>query len=127
MMNQIDILYTAIRSCSGADPESSRTARLLSRGRTKKAKKLGEEATETLIAFLNKDRRGLIEESVDLLYHLTVLWADLEIPPAEIWAEMDRRAVMLGLSEKLPKLVALRRRPRTSNRGKPSHLLSTAS
>jgi phosphoribosyl-ATP pyrophosphohydrolase len=99
---------------------------LLSRGRSKKAKKLGEEATETLIAFLNKDRQGLIEESVDLLYHLTVLWADLEIPPAEIWAEMDRRAVMLGLSEKLPK-VALRRRSPTGNRRNHSHLLSRSS
>src|SRR5258708_24201826 len=127
MMNQIDILYSAILSCSDADPGSSRTARLLSRGRSKKAKKLGEEATETLIAFLNKDRRGPIEESVDLLYHLTVLRADLEIPPAEIWPEMDRRAVMLGLSEKLPNLVALRRRSPTGIRRNHSHQPSTSS
>jgi phosphoribosyl-ATP pyrophosphohydrolase len=125
MKNQIDILYKAILSCSETDPASSRTARLLLRGRSKKAKKLGEEATETLIAFLNKDRRGLIEESVDLLYHLTVLWADLGVCPEQVWAEMDRRAEMLGLSEKLPKVIALKRRSSTKTHGLTAHMLPT--
>jgi phosphoribosyl-ATP pyrophosphohydrolase len=49
----------------------------------------------------------VIEESADVLYHLVVLWSDLGIKPADIWAELDRRQAMCGIAEKLPKPVAV--------------------
>jgi phosphoribosyl-ATP pyrophosphohydrolase len=116
MQNRIDKLYQEIVSRRGADPASSRTARLLCRGRNRKGRKLCEEALETVIAFLEKDRTGVIEESVDVLYHLAILWADLGVTPGEIWAEMDRRTELLGLAEKLPRIVPLRRARRIEAR-----------
>jgi phosphoribosyl-ATP pyrophosphohydrolase len=86
-----------------AAPATKRTARLLRADTAKKARKLVEEATEVSLDAVRGDRRGVIEESVDLLYHLAVLWRDQGIAPEEIWAEMDRRTAVLGIAEKLPK------------------------
>jgi phosphoribosyl-ATP pyrophosphohydrolase len=101
--NRIKILYNAVVERRMHDPNSSRTAKLLSLGRKKMAQKLGEEATEVVIEAVKGDRRGVIEESADVLYHLVVLWSDLGIRPADIWAELDRRQAMCGIAEKLPK------------------------
>ena len=103
MANRIKILYNAVVERRLHDPCSSRTAKLLSLGRKKMAQKLGEEATEVVIEAVKGDRRGVIEESADVLYHLVVLWSDLGIKPADIWAELDRRQAMCGIAEKLPK------------------------
>ena len=103
MANRIKLLYNAVQERRMADPSTSRTAKLLSLGRKKMAQKLGEEATEVVIEAVKGDRRGVIEESADVLYHLVVLWSDLGIKPADIWAELDRRQAMCGIAEKLPK------------------------
>lgn len=81
----------------------TRTARLIASGLPKMAQKLVEEAGEVVVDAMRGDRPAVIRESADLLYHLTVLWAELQIEPADVWAEMDRRRAMLGLAEKLPK------------------------
>ena len=107
MANRIKILYNAVVERRMHDPCSSRTAKLLSLGRNKMAQKLGEEATEVVIEAVKGDRRGVIEESADVLYHLVVLWSDLGIKPADIWAELDRRQAMCGIAEKLPKPAAV--------------------
>ena len=52
---------------------------------------------------------AVINESVDLLYNLVVLWSELWITDSEVWAEMDRRQALLGMAEKLPKDVAMKR------------------
>jgi phosphoribosyl-ATP pyrophosphohydrolase len=104
--NRIKLLYNAVIERRMADPSTSRTAKLLSLGRKKMAQKLGEEATEVVIEAVKGDRRGVIEESADVLYHLVVLWSDLGIKPGDIWAELDRRQAMCGIAEKLPKPVA---------------------
>ncbi|MEW7864110.1 bifunctional phosphoribosyl-AMP cyclohydrolase/phosphoribosyl-ATP diphosphatase HisIE [Aeromonas diversa] len=57
----------------GADPESSYTARLYGKGTKRIAQKVGEEGVEVALAAMAKDREELINESADLLYHLTVL------------------------------------------------------
>jgi phosphoribosyl-ATP pyrophosphohydrolase len=101
--NRIKLLYNAVVDRRSHDPSSSRTAKLMSLGRKKMAQKLGEEATEVVIEAVKGDRRGVIEESADVLYHLVVLWADLGIKPADIWAELDRRQALCGIAEKLPK------------------------
>ncbi len=84
-------------------PPTARTAKLTAATTEKKARKLVEEATEVAFDALSANRDGLIAESVDLLYHLAVLWHDRGIDPAEVRAEMARRMAVLGIAEKLPK------------------------
>jgi phosphoribosyl-ATP pyrophosphohydrolase len=103
MSSRIKRLYEAVEEERSRSPARSKTARLMSLGRDKMAQKLGEEAVEVVICATRGDREQMIPESVDLLYHLVVLWAELGVKPADIWAEMDRREEALGLAEKLPK------------------------
>ena len=86
----IDALYDVVASRKGADPSSSYTASLYARGTEKIAQKLGEEAVETALAAVQDDGR-LVEESVDLLYHLLVLWRSAGVPASEVAAEIVRR------------------------------------
>jgi phosphoribosyl-ATP pyrophosphohydrolase len=83
-----------------ADPDSSYVAKLNARGLNKIAQKLGEEATETVIAALAEDRQALVGEAADLLFHLVVLLAAREVPLAEVLAELDRREGVSGIAEK---------------------------
>ncbi len=94
----LDRLYAVILSRRGADPATSYTARLLGEGRAGIAKKLGEEAVETVIAALVGGR--LVEESADLLYHLLVLWADRGVVPAAVWQALESRSGTSGIAEK---------------------------
>ena len=71
------------------------------------AQKLAEEATEIVIEAVRGERSAVINESADLLYNLVVLWSELGIATAEIWAEMDRRHALFGMAEKLPKEVGV--------------------
>ena len=96
----LDDLYAVIESRRGTDPEVSHTARLFADGRDRIAKKLGEEAIETVIEAVHGDRDGVRRESADLLYHLLVLWADAGIRPHEVWAELAARRGMSGIEEK---------------------------
>ena len=100
MTHILDRLYDLVASRKGADPETSYTARLFSRGRPKIAQKLGEEAVEAVIAALAQGPEALVGESADLLYHLTVLWAECGVTPAQVWAELDKRQGISGLDEK---------------------------
>ncbi|CAN0578681.1 unnamed protein product [Laminaria digitata] len=93
-------LFDTIASRKGGDADASDTAKLFARGTEKIAQKLGEEAVETVIAAVGKDRDGTISESADLIYHLLVLWADAGIHPDEILAELGRREGTSGIAEK---------------------------
>src|SRR3954453_19419459 len=96
----LDRLWQVIQARRGADPQTSYTARLFSRGRAKIAQKLGEEAVETVIEGVGNNREGLVGESADLLYHLLVLWAAVGISPADVAAELTRRDGTSGITEK---------------------------
>ena len=96
----IDRLYAVIEDRRVADPDKSYTAKLLARGRSKIAQKMGEEAVETVIAAISGDRDEVAKESADLLYHLLVLWADAGVRPADVYAELAQREGMSGLEEK---------------------------
>jgi len=63
-------------------------------------KKVGEEAAETLIAAKNGESGALVHESADLLFHLIVLLKFMDIEPAEVLAELERRFGRSGLAEK---------------------------
>jgi phosphoribosyl-ATP pyrophosphohydrolase len=84
-------------------PATSRTARLFQRGPAKMAKKLAEEAIEVVIDSVSGDTQAVVRESADLLYNLTVLWASAGVRPEDIWLEMERRELLLGIAEKMPK------------------------
>ena len=96
----LEHLYAVILSRRGADPAQSNTARLFAKGKKKIAQKLGEEAVEALIEGVRGDRDGLIAESADLLYHLLVLWAALDVKPDEVWAALRAREGLSGVAEK---------------------------
>jgi phosphoribosyl-ATP pyrophosphohydrolase len=97
---EIDDLYQVIASRRGADADTSYTAKLFTKGRAKIAQKVGEEATETVIAAVSQGNPEVVSESADLLYHLLVLWADCGITPDMVWGELARRSGVSGIAEK---------------------------
>ena len=96
----LERVYSVIESRRGSNPASSYTARLLSQGTPEIARKVGEEAVETITAALAAENKHIIAESADLLFHLLVLWAEKGITPEEVWAELIRREGTSGLEEK---------------------------
>jgi phosphoribosyl-ATP pyrophosphohydrolase len=100
MSDSLDRLFAIIDARKGADPSSSYTAKLLAEGVEKCAKKFGEEATETVIAAISRDKAELAKESADVLYHLLVLWAASGITPEEVYAILRAREGQSGLEEK---------------------------
>jgi phosphoribosyl-ATP pyrophosphohydrolase len=86
------------RAASGG--EASYTRKLLDKGTEHCAKKLGEEAVETVIASLGNDRDHLIAESADLIFHLLVLLKSRDISLQDVEATLARRTAMSGLEEK---------------------------
>lgn len=93
-------LEATIAARRSADPGSSYVATLNAKGVKKIAQKLGEEATETIIAALAEDRAALIGEAADLLFHLLVLLGAKDVPLADVLAELDRREGTSGIAEK---------------------------
>lgn len=81
------------------DPESY-TASLARKGIKSVAKKIGEEASETIIAALSEDGDRLACESADLLYHLLVALNLRQVPLSAVMAELGRRTASTGLAEK---------------------------
>jgi phosphoribosyl-ATP pyrophosphohydrolase len=96
-------LEAAVAEVRAGRKTSPRTTRLVAAGLPRMAQKLAEEAMEIVIEAVRKERSAVINESVDLLYNLVVLWSELGISASEIWAEMDRRQALFGMAEKLPK------------------------
>ena len=96
----LERLWQVIQSRRGADPQTSYTARLFSRGRAKIAQKLGEEAVEAVIEGVANNPAALVGESADLLYHLLVLWAATGVSPEDVAAELLRREGTSGVAEK---------------------------
>ncbi|MGE0724714.1 MAG: phosphoribosyl-ATP diphosphatase [Alphaproteobacteria bacterium] len=96
----LDRLAATVAARRGADPSTSYTAKLLAGGPAVAAKKLGEEAVETVIEAARGDAARLAEESADLLYHLLVLWAAAGVRPSDVWEALARREGTSGLAEK---------------------------
>jgi phosphoribosyl-ATP pyrophosphohydrolase len=103
MSDSLERLYLAVLAAKDFDPATSRTARLFQHGPSKMAKKLAEEAIEVAIDAVNGDAQAVVRESADLLYNLTVLWASAGVLPEDVWREMERRELLLGIAEKMPK------------------------
>lgn len=93
-------LYALVESRRMADPEKSYIARRFRQGTAKIAQKVGEEAVETVIAALQRDRKELISESADLLFHWLMLIVDGGVTVQDIVKELERREGISGLDEK---------------------------
>ena len=93
-------LAATIEARKDAAPDSSWTAKLLSKGPEKCAEKFGEEAVEAIIEAVKGDRERLTSEAADVLYHLLVMLAARGITLADVEAELARREGTSGIAEK---------------------------
>jgi phosphoribosyl-ATP pyrophosphohydrolase len=100
MRATLHTLEHTIRQRRSADPSASYVAKLSAKGRAKIAQKVGEEAVETVIAAMANDRDEVIGESADLLFHLLLLLADVDVPLDAVLDELDRREGVSGIAEK---------------------------
>ena len=96
----LERLERAIAERRGADPGSSYVASLNARGPDAILKKIGEEATETVLAAKSGERAAIVHETADLWFHCLVMLAGHGIPVDEVLAELERREGRSGLAEK---------------------------
>ena len=93
-------LYDTLQERKRANAQDSYVASLYRDGLDKILKKVGEEATETVIAAKSGDRAALVHELADLWFHSLVLMAHKDVPLSELTAELARRRGTSGLTEK---------------------------
>lgn len=93
-------LERVIVARKGSDPSSSYVASLHQRGLDAMLKKLGEEATETIIAAKNEDPDALVAEMADLWFHALIVLSARGLSPDAVLAELERRFGLSGLEEK---------------------------
>ena len=100
-MNDIlDRIAASIEQRKDGDPEKSYVAKLFSKGEDAMLKKIGEEATETVLAAKSGDRLHLVRETTDLWFHCMIVLARHGLGPRDVLAEMQRREGISGLDEK---------------------------
>lgn len=92
-------LAAVIESRKGGDPENSYVARLFHKGTDTILKKVGEEATETVMAGKDGDRAKIVYEVADLWFHSLVALAHFGLKPDDVLAELARREGLSGLQE----------------------------
>jgi phosphoribosyl-ATP pyrophosphohydrolase len=92
-------LAAIIDARRGGDPDKSYVARLFSKGTDAILKKIGEEATETVMAAKDGDRTKLVAEVADLWFHTLVALSAFDLKPADVLAELERREGLSGLDE----------------------------
>lgn len=99
-MTVLSDLAATISARKGADPDSSWTAKLLSKGPEKCAEKFGEEAVEAIIEAVKGDRDALTSEAADVLFHLLVMLESRDVALDDVLAELARRQGTSGIAEK---------------------------
>jgi phosphoribosyl-ATP pyrophosphohydrolase len=104
MSNVLDRVAATIESRKGGDPSSSYVAKLFSKGDDAILKKIGEEATETVMAAkdarVSGDASKVLYECADLWFHSLVLLAQFNLTPQQVLDELARREGLSGLEEK---------------------------
>ena len=104
-MNDIlNRLAELLEQRKNADPQSSYVAKLYAKGLDSILKKVGEEATETIIAAKNGDKEHLIYETADLWFHTLVMLAQVGLKPQDVLDELARREGLSGIVEKASRL-----------------------
>ena len=110
------------KAANGGDPGTSYVARLLHKGSDAFLKKVGEEATEVVLAAKDADYGGdpqkIVNEVADLWFHTLITLAHYNLTPAQVIAELERREGTSGIEEKaLRKVLAREQLEATSNAG----------
>jgi len=100
MKDILERIAQAINERKGGDPEKSYVAKLFAKGDDAMLKKIGEEATEVVLAAKGNDRLHLVREVTDLWFHCMIVLARHGLGPADVLAEMQRREGISGLDEK---------------------------
>jgi phosphoribosyl-ATP pyrophosphohydrolase len=100
MSDTLKKIAAALEARKGADPSSSYVAGLYAKGLDAILKKIGEEATETVIAAKSGDAKAVIHETADLWFHTLVMLAQQGLSPDDVLAELERRFGTSGLAEK---------------------------
>ena len=100
MQSVFEQLSATIESRKTASPDSSYVAKLFHKGTDSILKKIGEEATEVVIAAKGENREQIVYESADLLFHLMVMLAKYDLTLADVAGELARREGLSGLVEK---------------------------
>ena len=93
-------LAEVVHGRNGGDPERSYVSRLLSRGEDAILKKIGEEATETVMAAKDGDRPRIVGETADLWFHCLIMLEHYQLGPQDVLNELQRREGLSGLDEK---------------------------
>jgi len=109
MTDILERLADVIEGRRGADPDKSYVARLLARGEDQILKKIGEEATETVMAGKDRDRGRIVSETADLWFHCLVMLAHYGVRPGEVLDELARREGLSGLDVQAARREAERR------------------
>lgn len=100
-MDTLERLYNVVlERRKNGDPSKSYIAKRLHQGTAKIAQKMGEEAVETVIAAMQRDKKELISESADMIFHWLMLLADAGVTPDDVIAELEHREGISGLDEK---------------------------
>ena len=100
MQSVFEQLSVTIESRKTASPDSSYVAKLFHKSADSILKKIGEEATEVVIAAKDENREQIVYESADLLFHLMVMLARYDLTLADVAEELARREGLSGLVEK---------------------------
>lgn len=100
MSDILSRLADTLESRKQDDPASSYVAKLYAKGLDTILKKIGEEATETVVAAKNGDRQQIVYETADLWFHCMVMLASQGVRPEEVLEELARREGLSGLAEK---------------------------
>ena len=104
VLEELAAVIESRKAANGGDPEKSYVARLLHKGPDAFLKKIGEEATEVVMAAKDAEHGGdkakVVGEVADLWFHCMVALAHYGLKPADVLAELDRRAGTSGIEEK---------------------------
>jgi phosphoribosyl-ATP pyrophosphohydrolase len=100
MSDILERLADVIESRKSGDPEQSYVSRLFARGPDAILKKVGEEATETVMAAKDGDRLRIVGETADLWFHCLIMLAQFGLRPGDVLAELRRREGISGIDEK---------------------------
>ena len=104
MDNILQQLAQVLEERKNADPDSSYVAKLYDKGLDSILKKIGEEATETVMAAKDGDPDKIIYETADLWFHCMVLLANQGLKPDDVLSELARRFGLSGLEEKASRI-----------------------
>lgn len=100
MSDILERLADVVESRKGGDPDTSYVSRLFARGPDAILKKVGEEATETVMAGKDGDRLRIVGETADLWFHCLIMLAQFGLRPSDVLAELRRREGISGIDEK---------------------------